>query len=90
MNFAPYMLNHMSLKGEDDIHTSHNALLFQVSKSDPLATACQIYLVTLRPTQLTQDSFLQKNQMLQNGFLISVTLRWHKASVACKNQSYKS
>ena len=39
MNFAPYMLNHMSLKGEDDIHTSHNALLFQVSKSDPLATA---------------------------------------------------
>ena len=37
----------------------------------------QIYLVTLRPTQLTQVSFLQKNQMLQNGFMISVTLRWH-------------
>ena len=33
--------------------------------------------VMLRPTQLTQASFLQKNQMLQNGFLISVTLRWH-------------
>ena len=31
----------------------------------------------LRPTQLTQASFLQKNQMLQNVFLISVTLRWH-------------
>ena len=35
MNFAPYMLNHMSFKGED-------ALLFQVSKSDPLATAGQV------------------------------------------------
>ena len=28
----------------------------------------QIYLVMLRPTQLTQASFLQKNQMLQNVF----------------------
>ena len=37
----------------------------------------QIYLVTLGPTQLTKASFLQKNQMLQNGFLIPVTLRWH-------------
>ena len=45
----------------------------------------QIYLVPLRPTQLTQASFLQKNQMLQNVFLISVTLRWHR--VACKNMS---
>ena len=35
----------------------------------------QIYLVTLRPTQLTQASFLQKNQMLQNVFLIFLTLR---------------
>ena len=47
----------------------------------------QIYLVTLRPRQLTQASFLQKNQTLQNVFLISVPLRWHRASVACKNQS---
>ena len=47
----------------------------------------QIYLVTLRPRQLAQASFLQKNQTLQNVFLISVTLRWHRASVACKNQS---
>ena len=30
----------------------------------------QIYLVMLRPTQLTQASFLQKNKMLQIGFLI--------------------
>ena len=37
--------------------------------------AHQIYLVTLRPTQLTQASFLQRNQMLQNVFLISVMLR---------------
>jgi hypothetical protein len=36
----------------------------------------QIYLVTLTYGQLTQASFLQKNQMLQNGFLIFVTLRW--------------
>ena len=28
----------------------------------------QIYLVTLRPRQLTQASFLQKNQTLQNDF----------------------
>ena len=33
---------------------------------DPVGN--QIYLVTLRPTQLTQASFLQKNQMLQNVF----------------------
>ena len=36
----------------------------------------QICLVTMRPTQLTEASF-KKNQMLQNVFLISVTLRWH-------------
>ena len=40
-----------------------------------LSASNQIYLVTLRPTQLTQASFLQKNQMLQNGFLIFLTLR---------------
>ena len=28
--------------------------------------------------------------LLQNVFLISVTQRWHKASVACKNPSFKS
>ena len=38
----------------------------------------QIYLVTLRPTQLTQASFLQKkNHVLQNVFFIPVMLRWH-------------
>ena len=35
----------------------------------------QIYLVTLRPTQLTQASFLQKSQMLQNVFLIFLMMR---------------
>ena len=34
----------------------------------------QIYLVTLTYGQSTQASFLQKNQMLQNVFLIFVTL----------------
>ena len=41
----------------------------------------QIYLVTFSVTKLTQASFLQKNQ-------ISVILRWHRASVAGKNQSF--
>ena len=29
----------------------------------------QIYIMTLRPRQLTQASFLQKNQTLQNVFI---------------------
>ena len=45
-------------------------------------------LVTFTNTQLTQASFLQKNQTLQNVFLIVVTMRWHRASEACKNQSF--
>ena len=49
----------------------------------------QITVVAFQPVQLAQASFLQKNQMLQNIFLIFVTQRWHKASVACKNQSFK-
>ena len=40
-----------------------------------LPSSNQIYLVPLRPTQLTQASFLQKNQMLQDVFLIFLTLR---------------
>ena len=53
------------------------------------STVCnQIRVVAFNVPQLTQASFLQKNQMLQNVFLISVALRWHKASVACKNQSF--
>ena len=35
----------------------------------------QIYLVMVRHPQLTQASFLQQNQMLQNVFLIFFTLR---------------
>ena len=48
----------------------------------------QITVVAFQPVHFAQASFLQKNQMLQNGFLIFVTQRWHKASVACKNQSF--
>ena len=32
--------------------------------------------------------FYKKNQTLQNMFLIFVPLRWHRASVACKNRSF--
>ena len=55
-----------------------------------LTAVNQVRVVAFSLPQLTQASFLQKNQMLQNRFLISVTLRWHKVSVACKNQSFKS
>ena len=48
----------------------------------------QIRVVMFNVPQLTQASFLQNNQTLQNVFLISVTLRWHRASLACKNQSF--
>ena len=48
----------------------------------------QITVVAFQSVQLAQASFLQKNQMLQNGFLISVTLRWHRTSVVYKNQSF--
>ena len=47
----------------------------------------QIRVVAFNVPQLTQASFLQKNQTLQNVFLISEMLRWHRALVACKNQS---
>ena len=50
----------------------------------------QVRVVAVSLPQLTQASFLQKNQTLQNHFLISETLRWHRVSVACKNQSFKS
>ena len=52
------------------------------------ALSNQIFLVTFTNTQLTQASFLQKYQTLQFVFLIVVMLRWHRASVACKNQSF--
>ena len=42
----------------------------------PLAVT-RLGLWRLCVPQLTQASFLQKNQTLQNGSLISVTLRWH-------------
>ena len=46
----------------------------------------QIRVVAFNVPQLTQTFFL--NQTLQNVFLISVTPRWHRASVACKNQRF--
>ena len=49
----------------------------------------QVTVVAFQPVQLAQASFLQKNQTLQNVFLISVMLRWHRASVACKNWGFK-
>ena len=49
----------------------------------------QIYIVTFMCLTIdTSFIFTKKNQMLQKGFLLSVTLRWHRASVACKNQSF--
>ena len=51
----------------------------------------QIMVVAFQSVQLAQASFLQKkNQTLQNVLLISVMLRWHRASEACKNQSFQS
>ena len=62
--------------------------LANYSFNSALRHSNQIYLVKLKPRQLTQAYFLQKNQTLQNVFLISVMLRWHRASVACKYQSF--
>ena len=47
----------------------------------------QVRAVAFSLPQLTQASCVQKNQTLQNRFVISVTLRWHKVSVACKNRT---
>ena len=67
------------------IRSQQNSCCQHGSPLESVTVISQIYLATLRPRQLTQASFLQKNQMLQNVFLISVTLRWHR--VACKNMS---
>ena len=56
-------------------------------KRNELPQGNQITVVAFQSVQSAHASFLQKNQMLQNVFLISVMLRWHRASVACKNQS---
>ena len=53
-----------------------------------LTLSNQIRFVAFNVPQLTQVSFLQINQTLQNGFWISVMLRWHRASVTWKNQSW--
>jgi hypothetical protein len=49
----------------------------------------QIRFVAFNVPQLTQASLLQKTQTLQNVFLISVTMRWHRASLVCNNHSFK-
>ena len=48
---------------------------------ESMPTSNQIRVVVFNVPQLTQTS-------LQNVFLISVMLRWHRASVVCKNQSF--
>ena len=50
-------------------HSSELRMHFWIPQSN------QIYLVTFKCLTLTQASFLQKNQTLQNVFLISLTLR---------------
>ena len=62
----------------------------EVPQRGVLAGSNQVRVVAFSLPQLTQASLIQKNQTLQNRFLISVTLRWHRVSVACKNQSFKS
>ena len=68
-------------------------LFLHLGKCNPFVkhyvhTSNQVRVVAVSLPQLTQASFLQKNQTLQNRFLISVTLRWHRVSVARKNQSF--
>jgi hypothetical protein len=46
----------------------------EVTLGKQIYILCCVYVYLLH---LAQPSFLPKNQMLQNGFLISVTLRWH-------------
>ena len=50
----------------------HHSTLVFITESN------QIRVVAFSVPQLTQASFLQKNQMLQNVFLISVPLRWSR------------
>ena len=63
-------------------------LFFKENKLSRVPLSNQITVVAFQSVQLAQALFLQKNQTFQNGFLISVTLRWHRASVVCKNQSF--
>ena len=69
--------------------TANVGFCMEVEPNVPWDTCInQVRVVAVSSPQLTQASFLQKNQTLQNRFLISVTLRWHRVSVACKNQSF--
>ena len=79
--FSGYILHSFKLQNQDILNDKDykKVLIKPVSN--------QITVVAFQSVQLTQALFLQKNQTLQNIFLISVTLRWHRALVACKNQS---
>ena len=88
VNFKQCTARSMQNKKKESLKSN-----FSIVLPDPLCYGVppsnQVRVVAVSLPQLTQASFLQKNQKLQNHFLISVTLRWHKVSVACKNQSFK-
>ena len=74
---------------DDDFHgvfLNDSAANFMAAAQEPCSN--KIRVVAFNVPQLTQASFLQKIQMLQNAFLTSVMLTWHRASVASKNQSF--
>ena len=62
--------------------------MFVCMLSIPSTSSNQIRVVVFNVVQLTQASFLQNIKRFKMFFFISVTLRWHRASVACKNQSF--
>ena len=76
--------------GLDFRQCSEGNFLTHVFKSggNILGQSNQVRVVAVSLPQLTQASFLHKNRTLQNRFLISATLRWHRVSVAYKNQSF--
>ena len=85
-----YVINFKKFKDLDQKYLSKctKELHGKVQYDTVLPHSNQVRVVAFSLPQLTQASFLQKNQTLQNRFLISVTLRWHRVSVACKNQSF--
>ena len=82
------MVSDAKLVISDSRVISHGDRSKGVPRSEIVPWSNQVRVVAVSLPQLTQASFLQKNQTLQNRFLISVTLRWHRVSVACKNQSF--
>jgi hypothetical protein len=64
-------------KNMNNHYTDLKSLFWVINPLFQLPLSNQITVVSFQPVQLAQASFLQKNQMLKNVFLISVTLRWH-------------